>query len=156
MTLREVVETTREGDRPSYQDTLRALGALVDAWRVRCMRLWVSPAGVRVVVPTRFGERWFAWPQLQQMAEARSRLRGQRRPSPQVPTARWEVVLRLAGHAMDRTGGQYFLVEAALGGRGQAATCVVESPQGVVLTAEEAVRQQVEIAWHYWRRGRRG
>ncbi|HLI29455.1 MAG TPA: hypothetical protein VKZ60_20500 [Chloroflexota bacterium] len=142
--------------RPDYRDTLRALGALIDAWGVRTARLWVSPAGVRVVVPTRFSERRYPWAQLQQMAEARARLRGQRPPARRVPTARWEVVLRLAGEAMDRAGGEYFVVEAALGGVGQAATCVVESPEGVVLSAEDAVLRQLEIARRYWRRGRRG
>jgi hypothetical protein len=150
------VEAVDEPARPRYQDTLRALGALVDAWGVRTARLWVSPAGVRIVAPTRFGERRYPWPQLQQMAEARARLRGRRPPTRRVPTARWEVVLRLAGRAMDQARGQYFTVEATLGGVGQAATCVVESPEGVVLSAEDAVLRQLEIARRFWRRGRRG
>lgn len=140
----------------TYQDTLRALGADIDGWGVRTIQMTVSPAGVRVIAPERVAERWYTWSELHTMTARRSRLRNQRPPATQPPPARWEVILRLAGRAMDRHPSGQFSVEATRGGVGQAATCRVDSPEGPVLTAEECVIQQVEIARRYWRRGRRG
>ncbi|HEY7062918.1 MAG TPA: hypothetical protein VII06_15685 [Chloroflexota bacterium] len=142
----------RRGPDPlTYQDTLRALGAVADAWAVPTARLWVTPEGERIVTSARPPERRYSWPQLIMMAEARTRLR-ERRP----PTARWEVILRLAGRAMDSHEGRQFTVVAARGGVGQAATCRVDSPDGPVLTPEQFVVQQVELAHLYWIHGKRG
>ena len=140
----------------SYQDTLRALGALADAWGAASLELRVDAREVCARLPTALYERCYAWQQLRQMAEARGRLRGRRTPASRPPTARWEVILRLAGRAMDSNPGQKFTVEAALGGVGRPASCTVQGPVGPVLTAEECVRQQIEIARYYWRVGRRG
>ena len=90
------------------------------------------------------------------MAEARSRLRERRPAAPNPPTARWEVILRIAGRAMDAHEGNQFTVIATRGGVGQAASCIVDSPDGPVLTPEQLVMQQVELAHLYWSRGRRG
>jgi len=146
----------RQGPDPlSYQDTLRALGALIDAWAVPTARLWVGPDGVRIVTPARPSERSYSWQQLIMMAQARSRLRERRPPASLPPTARWEVILRLAGRAMDEHHGDEFTISATRGGVGQAATCRVDSPGGPVLTPEEFVLQQVEQAHQYWSRGQR-
>jgi hypothetical protein len=140
----------------TYQDTLRALGALADAWGPASLQLHVDARGACVRLPVAPYERCYAWPQLRKMAEARSRLRGRRPPAPRPPTARWEVVLRLAGRAMDAHPSEEFTVDAVLGDVGRPAACTVTGPAGLVLTAEECVHQQIAIARHYWRVGRRG
>jgi hypothetical protein len=150
------VRERRGPDPLTYQDTLRALGAVVDAWSVPTARLWVGPDGVRIVTPAGTGERRYSWPQLVMMTEARSRLRDRRPPAMQPPPARWEVILRLAGRAMDGHSGSTFTVVATRGGVGQAATCRVDAPEGPVLMPEQFVLEQVEIAHLYWSRGRRG
>jgi hypothetical protein len=153
----EVGVRTRRGPDPlTYQDTLRALGAVVDAWAAPTAHLTVAPDGVRTLTPAHTGERRYSWPQLIMMAEARSRLRERRPPAPTPPTARWEVILRLAGRAMDAHEGNQFTVVATRGGVGQAATCRVDAPDGPVLTSEQFVIQQVELAHLYWSRGQRG
>ena len=147
----------RRGPDPlTYQDTLRALGAAVDAWSVPTARLWVGPDGVRIVTPAGTGEFRYSWSQLVTMTQARGRLRDRRPPAAQPPPARWEVILRLAGRAMDKHAGTTFTVVATRGGVGRAATCRVEAPDGPVLTPEQFVMEQVEIAHYYWSRGRRG
>jgi len=140
----------------TYQDTLRALGALADAWGATSMQLRVDPREVCARLLAAAQERCYGWHQLRQMAKARSRLRGRRAAASRPPTARWEVVLRLAGRAMDAHPGEKFTVEAVLGGVGRPANCTVEGPVGPILTAEECVRQQIEVARYYWRLGRRG
>jgi hypothetical protein len=138
----------------TYQDTLRALGALADAWGATALQLRVDPRQVCIRVAA--DERCYGWPQLRHMTEARARLRGRRPPATRPPTARWEVVLRLAGRAMDAHPGERFTVEASLGAVARPATCTVQGPVGPILTADECVRQQIEIARYYWRVGRRG
>jgi len=140
----------------TYQDTLRALGAVADAWNVPTIHLTVSPEGVRIRMAAHPSERRYRWPQLVRMAEARARLRGRRPPAPTPPTARWEVILRLAGRAMDACDSSEFRIVAARGGVGRAATCQVEAPEGPVLTTEQFVVQQIKLAHRYWSRGRRG
>jgi hypothetical protein len=150
------VQTRRGPDPLTYQDTLRALGAVVDAWAVPTAQLWVSPDGVRIVTSARPAERHYSWSQLIMMAEARSRLRERRPAAATPPTARWEVILRLAGRAMDAHDGNQFTITANRGGVGQAATCSVDAPDGPVLSSQEFVMQQVELAHLYWIRGQRG
>jgi hypothetical protein len=140
----------------SYEDALRALGATADGWDVPTLRLWIGPDGVRAFAPGAADERQYTWPQLIIMTRARARLRNRRPAARQPPPARWEVILRLAGRAMDSHPGEKFTVEAVLGGVGRPASCTVQGPVGPVLTAEECVRQQIEIARYYWRVGRRG
>jgi hypothetical protein len=150
------VQTRRGPDPLTYQDTLRALGAVVDAWAVPTAQLWLGPEGVRIVTAARPAERRYSWPQLIMMAEARARLRERRPAAATPPTARWEVIFRLAGRAMDLHEGNQFTIIATRGGVGQAATCRVDAPDGLVLTPEEFVMQQVELAHQYWIRGQRG
>ena len=140
----------------SYEDALRALGATADGWDVPTLRLWIGPDGVRAFAPGAADERQYTWPQLIIMTRARARLRNRRPAARQPPPARWEVILRLAGRAMDRHSGSQFTVVATRGGLGQAANCRVDAPEGVVLTPDDFVIQQVEMARQYWSRGQRG
>jgi hypothetical protein len=86
--------------RLPFQETLRTLGALLDAAGARAAVLTVAPDGATQQTFRELDQRYFEPPELAEQIAARVALRGKRPP----PVDRYEVLLRALGATLDREG----------------------------------------------------
>ena len=108
-------ERRRGGHLITYQESLRSLGALLDAAVAPRVRVVVDVAGIAVEAPGGFGAQQFSWDQLGELAVARRGLRGQQRGSTDnLRLSRWQTLLRLAGRALDAVALPRFELHATL------------------------------------------
>ncbi len=96
----------REGGprRAPFQETLRTLGALLDAAGARAAVLTVAPDGATQQTFRELDQHYFEPPELAEQIAARVALRGKRPPPVQPPVDRYEVLLRALGATLDREG----------------------------------------------------
>jgi hypothetical protein len=90
--------------RPPFQETLRTLGALLDASGARAALLTVAPDGAAQQTFRELGQRYLEAPELEEQIAARVALRGTGAPPAPSPVDRYEALLRVLGAALDVDG----------------------------------------------------